>query len=235
MEQVEQVRDPIEKESQVVITPKYRDLESILEISNDLTGRFLGACRVQASKPIGLDIPTREALFDDVIGGFRVSILPSPLTRTMVVWIDNVAKFSVVLDKGWVLPGTYQEQCSYIELELKKLHYGLYIDCFCRPEHFYHFLKRRDVSGLEKFIPEGVTFKFKGNKACFFYIDGVSYYLKCRSRHDVQAMKEEFVQFREGLIEQMVKLSYVPTKSPNYNGSIERYGQMTFYRAIAGN
>lgn len=221
-----------ESSSKKVPETKRVDLDSILDLADELTGRFLGACRLQAGKKVQPGIIGSEKVFDDLIQGFRVVISASQITRNMVVWIEECGKFSIILEKDWVFPGSYQEQVKAISEHLRRMHYGIYIDEYLRPEHLFFCMVHRDHHRMQCLLPEGIEYRFKGNAGAIFTIDGETFPLKRRSVYDIQTTTIEFLQLRDAIIEHAMKMGLVPNKSPDYRGKIELYNYGTFERAL---
>lgn len=167
--------------------PLMIDRERILELSEKVLGRFLGACRVQSTKPVTLeDLDRRTPLFDEEIDGVLVQITPSPVTRHMQVCIEKIVFINILLDDGWVYPGNYEEQLERFTNSMIKMHMEIQFEHTVTMTKLAVILAKRDKDAMEKLIPPGITFRFKGNKGVFFSYGEHEVYYKDYSIHQHQ-------------------------------------------------
>lgn len=167
--------------------PLMIDREQILELSEKVLGRFLGACRVQSTKTVSLeDLDRRTPLFDEEIDGVLVQITPSPVTRHMQVCIEKIGFINILLDDGWIYPGSYEEQLERFTNSMIKMHTEIQFEHIVSMTKLAIVLAKRDKDAMEKLIPPGITFRFKGNKGVFFSYGEHEVYYKDYSIHQHQ-------------------------------------------------
>lgn len=167
--------------------PLLVDRERILELSEKVLGRFLGACRVQSTKTVSLeDLDRRTPLFDEEIDGLLIQITPSPVTRHMQVCVEKIGFINILLDEDWVYPGSYEEQLERFTKSMIKMHTEIQFEHTVTMTRLAVILAKRDKVSMEKLIPPGITFRFKGNKGVFFSHGEHEVYYKDYSIHQHQ-------------------------------------------------
>lgn len=185
--------------------PLMIDMERIKELSEKVLGRFLGACRVQSTKAVNLeDLNRRTPLFDEEIDGVLVQITPSPVTRHMQVCIEKIGFINILLDDGWVYPGGYEEQLKRFTDSMIKMHLEIQFEHTVTMTKLAIVLAKRDKDAMEKLIPPGITFRFKGNKGVFFSYGEHEVYYKDYSIHQHQDKVELYKAVRAFFVSYLV-------------------------------
>lgn len=200
-----------------IVETKMITLTDLLEVSEDILGRFLGLCTAEREDKTVAHLREEDRVYSGEFNGIPVKMTTRPMTRYICIEVGKGGRANIMLEPEWRYTGDYDTQKEKMAKVLSEMFYEMWFFQHITLENLSPILAKREHQAMKELLPPFVGYRFKGNKGVYFMVNGKEHHYKDLSFHSHREKLIMYAEFYNAVVECMVQLQHPILEPVDFN------------------